>query len=108
MSEFIQIMRFRTDDYDTLNALVEQYRTDTAGRSTYTSEVIGRDLDTGEHVVIVTFPSKEAADANNSLPETAAMALSDSATMYSRCLKPSSPNRLLKYSSSFRHQLLCA
>ena len=74
MSEFIQIMRFRTDDYDTLNGLVEQYRTDTAGRSTYTSEVIGRDLDTGEHVVIVTFPSKEAADANNSLPETAAMA----------------------------------
>ncbi len=74
MPEFIQIMRFRTDDYDTLNALVEQYRTDTAGRSTYTSEVLGRDLDTGEHVVIVTFPSKEAADANNSLPETTAMA----------------------------------
>ena len=74
MSEFIQIMRFRTDAYDTLNALVEQYRADTAGRSTYTSEVLGRDLDIGEHVVIVTFPSKEAADANNSLPETAAMA----------------------------------
>ena len=74
MSEFIQIMRFRTNDYDTLNELVEQYRADTAGRSTYTSEVLGRDLDTGEHVVIVTFPSKEAADANNSLPETAAMA----------------------------------
>ena len=74
MAEFIQIMRFRTDDYDTLSMLVEQYRADTAGRSTYTSEVLGRDLDTGEHVVIVTFPSKEAADANNSLPETAAMA----------------------------------
>ena len=74
MSEFIQIIRFRTDDFDTLNTLVEQYRADTDGRSTYTSETLGRDLDTGEHVVIVTFPSKEAADANNSLPETAAMA----------------------------------
>ena len=74
MSEFMQIMRFRTDDFDTLNTLVEKYRADTAGRSTYTSEVLGRDLGTGEHVVIVTFPSKEAADANNSLPETAAMA----------------------------------
>ena len=73
MSEFIQIIRFRTDDFDTLNTLVEQYRADTDGRSTYTSETLGRDLDTGEHVVIVTFPSKEAADANNSLPETAAM-----------------------------------
>ena len=67
-------MRFRTDDFGTLNTLVEQYRADTTGQSTYTSEVLGRDLDTREHVVIVTFPSKEAADANNSLPETAAMA----------------------------------
>ena len=74
MSEFMQIMRFRTDGFDTLSTLVEQYRADTAGRSTYTSEVLGRVLDTSEHIVIVTFPSKEAADANNSLPETAAMA----------------------------------
>ena len=74
MPEFVQIMRFRTADFDTLNQLSEQYRSDTAGRSAYTSEVLGRDLDTGEYVVIVTFPSKEAADINNALPETAAMA----------------------------------
>jgi hypothetical protein len=74
MPEFVQIMRFRTSDFDTLNRLTEQYRSDTAGRSTYTSEVLGQDLDTGEYVVIVTFPSKEAADINNALPETAAMA----------------------------------
>jgi hypothetical protein len=74
MSEFVQIMRFRTDEFDTLNTLTEQYRADTAGRSTYTSEVLGRDLDTGEYVVIVTFPSREAADINDGLPETAAMA----------------------------------
>jgi hypothetical protein len=74
MPQFVQIMRFRTDDLDTLSKLTEQYRADTAGRSTYTSEVLGRDLDTGEYVLIVTFPSKEAADVNNALPETGAMA----------------------------------
>jgi hypothetical protein len=67
-------MRFRTDEFDTMNKLTEQYRADTAGRSTYISETVGRDLDTGDYVVIVTFPSKEAADVNNELPETAAMA----------------------------------
>ena len=74
MSEFVQIMRFRTDEVDTLSRLSEQYRADTAGRSTYTSEILGRDLDTGEYVLIVTFPTKEAADVNNALPETGAMA----------------------------------
>lgn len=74
MPEFVQIMRFRTDDFDTLNKLTQQYRSDTAGRSTYISEVLGCDLDTREYVVIVTFPSKESADINNALPETAALA----------------------------------
>ena len=74
MPQFVQIMRFRTADFDTLNKLTEQYRADTAGRSTYTSEILGRDLDTDEYVVIVTFPSKDAADINNALPETSAMA----------------------------------
>ena len=36
MSEIVQIIRLRTDDFDTLNKLNEQYRADTAGRSTYT------------------------------------------------------------------------
>jgi len=74
MPEFVQIMRFRTDDVEAIAGLSQQYRDDTAGRSTFTSEVMGRDLDTGEHVVIVTFPSKDAADTNNALPETAALA----------------------------------
>ena len=74
MPEFVQIMRFRTDDIDTLTTLSEQYRADTTGRSTYTSEVMGRDLDSGEYVIIITFPSKEAADVNDALPETAALA----------------------------------
>lgn len=74
MPEFIQIMRFRTDQFDTMKALDDEYRAATAGRATYSSEIIGRDLDTGEYVVIVTFPSKEAADVNNELPETSTMA----------------------------------
>lgn len=74
MGEFVQIMRFRTDNFDELSKLDAQYREDTKGRSTFTGEIVGRDLDTGEYVVIVTFPSKEAADQNNALPETAAIA----------------------------------
>ena len=74
MSEFVQIMRFKTDQVDQLAKMNAQYRADTAGRSTQTSEVVGQDLDSGEYVVIVTFPSREAADANNALPETQALA----------------------------------
>lgn len=74
MGEFIQIMRFQTDDIDTITKESDQYREHTSGRSTYTSEVLGRDLDTGEYVVIVRFPSKEAAETNNNLPETQALA----------------------------------
>lgn len=74
MPEFVQIMRFRTDDVDALAELSARYRADTTGRATYTSEIMGRDLDTGEYVIVVTFPSQEAADVNNALPETAALA----------------------------------
>ena len=74
MSEFIQIMRFRTDHIDEVQKLVRQYDADVVGRSTVTSEVSGRDLDSGEYVVIVRFPSKAAAEMNNALPETGALA----------------------------------
>ena len=75
MSEFVQIVRMHTEaDLDTMTKLNEGYRAATAGRSTYTAEIFGRDLDTGDYVIIVTFPSREAADANNALPETAASA----------------------------------
>lgn len=70
----VQIMRFRTDQFDTMKSLDDEYRTVTAGKAIYTNEMIGRDLDTDEYVVIVTFPSKEAADVNNELSETSAMA----------------------------------
>lgn len=75
MAEFVQIIRFKTDlDLDKLKAMNEEYRAAVAGRSTFTAELVGRDLDTGEYVIVVTFPSKEAADANSDLPETAAQA----------------------------------
>jgi hypothetical protein len=74
MNELIQIMRFATDEFDTVAKLTEQYRTDTEGRATFTNDVVGRDLETGEYVVIVTFPSREAADVNDAPPETAKLA----------------------------------
>jgi hypothetical protein len=80
VAEFIQIMRFSADsDIEKMKALDDEYRKETEGKSTYTSDVLGRDLDTGEYVVIVTFPSKEAADKNNELPETQAFAEKSSA-----------------------------
>lgn len=75
MSELVQIIRFKTDlDLDKLKELNEQYREATKDTGTYTAAVFGRDIDTDEYVLIVTFPSKEAADENESLPETAASA----------------------------------
>ena len=75
MSEFVQIIRFKTDlDLDKLKELNEEYREATKDTGTYTEAVFGRDLGTDEYVMIVTFPSKEAADKNNELPETAASA----------------------------------
>ena len=74
MSEFVQIIRFRTDDFEAVEKLYQQYEEDTEGRSTLTSSMHGRDLDTGEYVVVVTFPSREAAAKNDALPETAASA----------------------------------
>ena len=74
MSEFVQIIRFRTNDFDAVEKLYHQYEEDTAGHSTLTSSMHGRDLDTGEYVVVVTFPSREAAAKNDALPETGASA----------------------------------
>lgn len=75
MAEFVQIMRFKTDlDVEQLRKMNEEYRAATSDRGTYSGAVVGRDLDSGEYVVVVTFPSKEAADANNELPETKANA----------------------------------
>lgn len=73
MTEFVQIIKLRTDKYDEIQKLDEEYVQKTSGRSTFTQEIVGRDLDTGEYVVIVRFPSKEAADVNNDLPETGEM-----------------------------------
>jgi len=74
MSEFVQIIRFSTDDIDAVEKLYQDYEKETEGRSTLTSSVHGRDLDTGEYVAIVTFPSREDAEKNDALPETAASA----------------------------------
>ena len=67
-------MRFRTDHIDEVQKLVRQYEADVAGRWTVTSDVSGRDLDSGEYVVIVRFSSRAAAEVNNALPEAGALA----------------------------------
>jgi quinol monooxygenase YgiN len=75
MAEFVQIIRFKSDvDVEKLREINERYREATKDTGTYTEAIVSRDLDTDEYVVIVSFPSREAADRNNELPETAANA----------------------------------
>jgi hypothetical protein len=75
MAEFVQIIRFKTDmDEDDLRARNEKYRAAIADRAAYTSAFVAHDFDTDEYVIVVTFPSMEAANRNNELPETQANA----------------------------------
>lgn len=72
---FIQILEIPTSKFDEFEALHEQWLADTAGTRTVVSERVCRDRDRPDtYVVIVEFPSYEAAMRNNDLPATAAIA----------------------------------
>ena len=73
--KFIQVMEFTTSKYDELEALHEQWLADTEGQRTVSAEWICRDRDRPDtYVLIVEFPSHEAAMQNNDLPATAEIA----------------------------------
>ena len=68
---FVQIIELKTSRFGELEALHEQWRADTEGTRTAVSERICQDRDNpGTYLVIVEFPSHEAAMANNDLPAT--------------------------------------
>jgi hypothetical protein len=72
---FIQIMEITTSDFDAFEALHEEWLADTEGTRTTVSEWMCQDRDRpGTYVVIVEFPTYEAAMANNDLPATAKIA----------------------------------
>jgi quinol monooxygenase YgiN len=77
---FVQLIEVCTDDYDGLERLHEQWLEATGGQRTATREWICRDRDRADtYVIVVEFPSLEAAEANNELPATAEIARSISA-----------------------------
>ena len=72
---FIQVMEIKTSKFDEFEALHEQWLAETEGLRTTVSERICHDRDRpGTYVVIVEFPSYDAAMKNNDLPGTAKIA----------------------------------
>ncbi len=69
--EFIQIIECRTDRYDDLMALEEQWRAATEGKRTLRRTIVARDRkDPKRLVVFAFFDDYESAMINSELPET--------------------------------------
>jgi quinol monooxygenase YgiN len=68
---FVQIIEVKTSRFEEIEALHEQWLAETEGIRTVVSERICVDRDNpGTSLIIVEFPSHEAAMANNDLPAT--------------------------------------
>jgi hypothetical protein len=69
---FIQLIESTTSRRDEMGALVERWRSSTEGRRTASRCTVTRDRDRPDtYILIVEFPSYEAAMANSALSETA-------------------------------------
>lgn len=69
---FVQLIEFRSDDVSELDALEDQWESETEGaRRTIRAVMCGDRDEPGRYVVLVEFPSHEDAMANNDLPATA-------------------------------------
>jgi hypothetical protein len=69
--EFIQLIECRTDRYDDLMALEQEWRAATEGRRTLRRTIVARDRnDPKRHVVLAFFDDYESAMVNSELPET--------------------------------------
>jgi hypothetical protein len=85
---FIQIIDFRSKEYDQIHALDEEYGRSTEGKRTVRRSIFTRDRNDPDHYqVIVFFDSYESAMENSQLPETQAIseklaAISESATFH--------------------------
>lgn len=68
---FIQLIDCRTDRFEEMDRLMDEWAEQTRGKRTATHELIGRDRSDGAHYIeIVEFPSYEEAMRNSQLPET--------------------------------------
>ncbi|GAA4783120.1 ester cyclase [Streptomyces sanyensis] len=72
--KFVQIIDYRTADFDSMNALMDRWVEQTKGKRTASHAVIGRDRSEADHYLdIVEFDSYQEAMENSQLPETDAM-----------------------------------
>jgi quinol monooxygenase YgiN len=75
MAGFVQIIQYKTSNFDEMQKLADKFREQTEGRRTVARVMVCKDRDNaGQFMTITEFPSYEAAMKNNELPETAALA----------------------------------
>ena len=68
---FIQIIDFRTQNYEELTALDAQWRTSTEGKRTLRRSIVTRDRNDPDHyLVFAFFDDYGSAMANSAMPET--------------------------------------
>nr|WTB33061.1 ester cyclase [Streptomyces sp. NBC_00830] len=68
---FVQVIDCKTERFDDMDRLMDEWVEQTKGSRTATHSLIGKDRSDGSHYVeIVEFPSYEDAVANSKLPET--------------------------------------
>ncbi|MEV6650371.1 ester cyclase [Streptomyces sp. NPDC051219] len=69
--KFVQLIEYKTERFDNMNQLMDQWVEQTKGKRTATHSVTGKDRSDASHFVeIVEFPSYEEAMKNSHLPET--------------------------------------
>ncbi|MER7394686.1 ester cyclase [Streptomyces sp. NPDC000151] len=68
---FVQIIDCKTDQFDTMNRLMDTWVEQTKGKRTATHATVGRDRSDADHFIeMIEFPSYEDAVRNSQLPET--------------------------------------
>jgi quinol monooxygenase YgiN len=69
---FVQIIEITTSNIDQIQKLDKEWQAATAGKRTATRAMITQDRDKpNTYLIVVEFPSYDAAQANNALAETA-------------------------------------
>jgi quinol monooxygenase YgiN len=69
--KFVQVIEFKTKKIDEIQKLDQEWEAATKGKRTAERVVVCQDRDNpGRYFVIAQFPSYEAAQKNNELPET--------------------------------------
>jgi hypothetical protein len=73
--EFMQIIEYTTSQPEAVDAALDEFLAQTAGKRTSGQGFLCRDRDTANRYVnVIVFPSHQEAMRNNEMPETQAMA----------------------------------